>query len=216
MLPAQEPSRGVEPFHGRIRRADDARAQEQAEDLPPAVIVQEDPRRLLGAQRAPADILLLAQRAVLTVIRADVGEQRLEQNAPAPVRQGHRIDPPPVAAAPPPVILLRPARAGQIVPGVIAEDFQFLLRIRLGDDSYHGCSKSVSAARGRNPRPCTTSVTPSILPLTLICTKAKKAAHVSSPFWGISSVTDPCHRIECCILLSNSFRRDAVVAACAR
>ncbi|MNJ67262.1 hypothetical protein D3C77_634210 [compost metagenome] len=74
MLVAQQPCHADQLFHGVVRRADDAGAEEQAADAVAPVEVQGQPDHFLGAEARAWHVAGAAVDAVLAVVEAKVGQ----------------------------------------------------------------------------------------------------------------------------------------------
>ena len=155
LAPAQDFGGGEHAFHGGVGRAAHPAGQEQPHHLPGTPIRQEGAHDFLGPERAARrGIVPRAQRAVLAVVGAGVGHQRLEHQAATAVLQRDGIEP--AVVQPPAARIARGAGAGarQIVLGVGREDSQLRLQIRRGADGDHAGTLSEPAFRFKRGAQC--------------------------------------------------------------
>ncbi|MNN09096.1 hypothetical protein D3C81_1219700 [compost metagenome] len=136
VLVAQQPCHTDQLFHGVVGRADDARTEKQAADAVAPVEVEGQAHDFLWGKARPWHVAGAAVDAVLAIVKAEVGQQHLEQRHTAPVggvavADPHAVGGAQAVAAPRAALGGAAAGTGSIVLGCVGKDAEF-------GDELHG------------------------------------------------------------------------------
>ena len=136
MLFAQQLRHPHQLLHGVVRRTNDAGTEKQPADAVAPVEIEGQRHHFLGGEACTRHIAGAAVDAILAIVKAEVGQQNLQQRHATPVRcvavaNAHAIGRAQAALALGAALGRAAARAGGVVLGGVGEDAQLV-------DDLHG------------------------------------------------------------------------------
>ncbi|MNK71998.1 hypothetical protein D3C87_914640 [compost metagenome] len=130
-------------LHGVVRRTNDAGTEKQPADAVTPVEIHGQRHDFLGGETSARNIAGAAVDAVLAIVKAEIGQQNLQQRHAAPVRRVAVADAHAICRAQPALAFgaalgRAAARAGGVVLGGVGEDAQLV-------DDLHGAGSILFA-----------------------------------------------------------------------